>query len=86
MDLLKDIRAFVIAEAFHGKPPRDFADDFDLIESGVMDSLLMMNMITHVTRQYSVELGMNDLVPKNFNSVSAFCQFLKTKLPTDHVD
>jgi acyl carrier protein len=86
MGPIEDLRAFIVAEAFHGQPPGDFADDYDLIESGVMDSLLMMNLITYVSRQYSVELGVNDLVPKNFNSVSAFSQFLETKLPSAQVD
>lgn len=86
MDLLQDLRNYVIAEAFHGKPPAGFTDDFDLIESGVMDSLLMMNLITYVSQQHSVEFGPNDLVPKNFNSVSALNQFLATKLSSCQPD
>jgi acyl carrier protein len=83
MDLLEDLRRYIIAEAFHGQPPADFTDDYDLIETGVLDSLLMMTLITYASRQHAIEIGMNDLVPKNFHSVSALYQFLKTKFPSD---
>jgi acyl carrier protein len=86
MDMLEDLRTYMITEAFQGNPPIDFADDYDLIETGVMDSLLMMGLITYVSREYSVEFGPNDLVPKNFNSVSALCQFLEARLPPVQAD
>lgn len=82
MDLLKDLRSHILAEAFHGKPPTDFDDDYDLIESGVMDSLLMMNLITYISRRYSVEFELNDLVPKNFSSISSLSSFLQSRLPS----
>lgn len=86
MNLIKDLRDYIIAEAFHGKPPNDFTDDFDLIETGIMDSLLMMNFVTWVSKRYAVEFGPNDLVPKNFNSISAMHKFLAATLPLDPVD
>jgi acyl carrier protein len=76
MDLLSDLREYIVTNAFHGKPPEDFTDDFDLIDSGVMDSLLMMNYITWVSERYDVVFGPNDLVPKNFYSVFALYNFL----------
>ncbi len=86
MDRLANLRDHIIREAFHGQPPSDFNDDYDLIETGVMDSLLMMNLITYVSREYSVEFGVNDLVPKNFNSVAALSQYLIAKLSPELVD
>ena len=86
MDLLSDLRQYIVTEAFHGKPPVNFTDDFDLIESGVMDSLLMMNYITWVSGRYDVEFGPNDLVPKNFHSVFALYSFLGTILHSDQAD
>jgi acyl carrier protein len=78
-DLLRNLRNHVITEAFHGEPPDDFNDDYDLIECGIMDSLLMMNLITHLTSLYSVEFGVNDLVPTNFHSITALAQFIESK-------
>ena len=86
MDLLSDLRDYIVTEAFHGKPPVNFTDDFNLIESGVMDSLLMMNYIAWVSGRYDVEFGPNDLVPKNFHSVFALYSFLGTILHPDQAD
>jgi acyl carrier protein len=78
MDLLEEVRNYIISDTFHGKPPSNFADDYDLIETGAMDSMNMMNLITWISKQYSVEFKPNDLVPKNFRSIQALSQFLET--------
>ncbi|MEB3318585.1 MAG: hypothetical protein VKO39_10670 [Cyanobacteriota bacterium] len=86
MDLLGDLRHYILTEVFHGKPPADFTDQFDLIESGVMDSLVMMKYITWVSESYDVEFGPNDLVPKNFHSVFALFSFLDAVLHPDQAN
>ncbi len=80
MDIHDALRSYIINEAFKGKPPEGFDDDYDLIESGVMDSLFMMNLITYLGQQHQVEFGMNDMVPKNFKSINALSEFSRNKL------
>jgi acyl carrier protein len=86
MDLLQELRCYIVADIFHGKPPSDFGDDYDLIESGAMDSMNMMNLITWISKQFSIEFRPNDLVPRNFKSVQALSRFLETKISYGQAD
>jgi acyl carrier protein len=79
MDIHDDLRRYIIKEALKGTAPEGFDDDYDLIESGIMDSLFMMNLITYLGQQHQVEFGMNDMVPKHFTSITALATFAQSK-------
>ena len=53
-------------------------DDFDLIESGTIDSLFMMSLVTYLEQQHQVVFGMNDMVPKHFRSINSLSDFARS--------
>lgn len=69
------LRDYIITEGFKGQAPEDFNDDFDLIESGTIDSLFMMSLVTYMEEEHHVTFGMNDMVPKYFKSINALSTF-----------
>jgi methoxymalonate biosynthesis acyl carrier protein len=46
------------------------SDDADLIESGVIDSLALVELLFAIEREFSVSLPLDDLEIDNFRSVS----------------
>ncbi len=79
MTVQQDLHDYILSES-PVQAPDDFDDDYDLIESGFMDSLFMMALIKHVEQQHRIEFGMNDMVPKNFKSVNVLAGFVNRKL------
>ena len=79
MDIQDSLRKYIVDERFAGQPPAGFDDGFDLIDSGTIDSIFMVGLINYVERQYKVEFGMNDLVPKHFRSVNALAGFVRSR-------
>lgn len=79
MDLRDDLRAYIQKEIFKGRVPAAFDDDFDLIESGFVDSLSTMNLIMHLEQAHGVEFGINDIVPQNLKSVTALVGLLESR-------
>ena len=76
MTIQETLRNYIIAERFAGQAPDNFGDDYDLIDTGAIDSLFMVGLIKFVEREYKVEFGMNDLVPRNSRSVGALADFV----------
>ncbi len=72
------VRNYIVQERFAGAVPASFTDDFDLIESGLIDSLFMVGLITYLEREFPIEFRINDFVPKNFKSVNALSALIKT--------
>ena len=54
-------------------------DDENLFESGIVNSLFAVQLMTFVERSFGIEIGMDDLDVENFKSVSATAAFVSRK-------
>ena len=65
------IQEKVIAILQEVKPTRDLSDVQDIIEGGYLDSFELMSLISLLSEGFDVEIGVDEIVPENFNSVAA---------------
>ena len=63
---MEELKSFLITKF----PSIDF-DRTDLIESGVLDSINLVTLISLLEEKYGIEITMDYLVPENFESVEA---------------
>ena len=63
-DLLALVRA-------RGRDHAAVAADTDLIDGGLLDSLLLTDLILHIEERYAVAFDAGDVSPANFRSVAA---------------
>ena len=54
-------------------------DDENLFESGIVNSLFAVQLMTFVERSFGIEIGMEDLDVENFKSVNATATFINRK-------
>jgi acyl carrier protein len=78
--LRASLRAYLVDACFDGQAPADFSDAADLIELGLMDSLTLMGLATHLERHFGIQLGSDDLVPTHFQSVDALANLVASRL------
>lgn len=50
------------------RPDVDFASAERLIDDGILESLDIVMIVGELSDHYGVEIGVDDLVPENFNS------------------
>jgi acyl carrier protein len=55
-------------------------DDDDLFESGVVNSLFAVQLLTFLERTFGIVVGMDDLEIANFKSLNATTAFVVNKL------
>ena len=65
------IQEKVLAILSEVKPTRDLTDVQDIIEGGYLDSFELMSLISLLSEGFDVEIGIDEIVPENFNSVAA---------------
>lgn len=58
---------------------RDFDDDDNLFESGIVNSLFAVQLMTFIEKNFSIEVVMDDLDINNFKSVNAAAGFVMRK-------
>ena len=54
-------------------------DEENLFESGLINSLFAVQLMTFVERKFGIEIGMDDLDIENFKSVAATAAFVARK-------
>lgn len=59
------------------KPGVEFEGRTDLIDAGVLASFDIISLVSELNDEFDVEISVADLVPENFNSVSAMASMIK---------
>lgn len=78
VEMRDEIRAFVKAR-FPLVRERGLGDDDSLLESGALDSLGMLDLVTFIGETFGIELADDDLTPEHFDSVSSLSRLLSAK-------
>ena len=73
-----EIRAFVFAR-FPMAKSRQIGDADSLLDTGIVDSLGILDIVTHLEEKFGVEIGDDDLNPENFDSVDVLSAFVDRK-------
>ena len=60
----------------------DLDDDDNLFESGIVNSLFAVQLITYLEKSFNIEVTMEDLDIKNFQSINSTSSFVIQKLNT----
>lgn len=57
----------------------ELKDDEDLFESGIVNSLFAVQLMTYIEKNFAIEVEMDDLDIANFKSVNAATAFVLRK-------
>ena len=77
-DIAAEIRAYVVAEYLAGEDASDLTGDYALIDNGVIDSLGLIRLISHLTETYQVSFDDIEFGPDNFRSLDAIVALVHT--------
>ena len=61
------------------RPDLCFEAETKLIDDGILDSFDIISIVGELNMQYNIEINVEDLLPENFNSMTAIFE-LVTKL------
>lgn len=57
------------------------ADETSLLESGILDSLSLLQLVVFLEGRFGITVGDADLLPENFATVNTICAYLRTREP-----
>ena len=77
---MKDkLREFVLDNYMFGAPAEELDDEESFLESGIIDSTGVMELITFLEEEFEVKVEDAELLPDNLDSVNRVCAFLERK-------
>ncbi|WP_329337051.1 phosphopantetheine-binding protein [Streptomyces sp. NBC_00663] len=71
-----ELRAHIAAEYLAGEDASDLTDDFDLIAAGVIDSLGLVRLVSHIVTAYQVPVDDLEIRPEHFRSIAAITELI----------
>jgi acyl carrier protein len=75
-----EIRAFIVANFLFGEEGNGFADDQSFLESGIIDSTGLLELVSFIEQKYSITIGDREMVPENLDSLRNVSQLVARKL------
>jgi acyl carrier protein len=73
----EEVRAFILEDLVEplaelGLSPEEISDDFDLLTSGVIDSLGLLELIAEVNERFGLDIDYEELDPEGLTIVGPF--------------
>jgi acyl carrier protein len=64
----------------HGKPLSELPDDYDLLRSGLIESLYLIELMSDVSEYFGQEIDFSELDPEKMTVVRPLCTFIAEQL------
>jgi acyl carrier protein len=80
MDSVREqVRQFILENFLPGEDAKNLKDDTELKESGILDSLSTLKLVTFLEEQFKIELEAADLDAANLSSVASIAELVASK-------
>jgi acyl carrier protein len=79
MDIKENIRKY-IAENMLFSDRFTYDDDASFLEQAIIDSVGFMELVAYVQKEFSFEVGPQDLIRDNFDSVNKLARYIDCRL------
>jgi acyl carrier protein len=77
MTITSDISNYITKEIARDISPGDIPEDYDLVETGVIDSLAMVRLITWIGERFEVPINDIEISPSDFSTVGRIAAFVQ---------
>ena len=74
-----EIRKFVFESFLFGQEDQELDDDESLLDSGVMDSTGVLELVAFLEQHFGVHVQDAELIPENLDSISRIAQLIQRK-------
>lgn len=78
------IRSFILKK-FPAARKRDLKDDLPLLESGIIDSLGVLDVVGFFEQTFNVKIDDDELTPDNFANIKCMVSFVQRKTGPSNV-
>jgi len=68
-----------IKQRFPLASSKELTQDLSLLDSGIVDSLGVLDLVGFIEEQFGIEAQDDDLVPENFDSIEALARFVRER-------
>lgn len=80
MDVLVSLHKFIKDNFLYKKETGDVGDDDPLLDSGIVDSMGILQLVNFLESEFSINVDDEEVVPENFETMNSIAAFVGSKL------
>ncbi len=80
MNTIDQLKVFFEQEIFKGKVPESFDVEYELLDSGILSSVVIVELVSHLEQKYGININFDDVIPENFGNLNALSRFVESKV------
>lgn len=80
MDIINTLERFIVDEIVMGDEGTQLDPDASLINSGIVDSLALLRLISFIEERFGVRIEDEEVVPDNFETLNVMKGLVEAKL------
>jgi acyl carrier protein len=80
MQIEQKIHEFILKNLYYAED-NSIADEDSFLETGVVDSMGVMELVAFIQSEFGVEVAQHEIVVENFDSIHKLADFVRRKLP-----
>jgi len=77
------INDFISNELVRDPALLPLTDRASLLDSGILDSLSLLQLVVYLEERFGITVGDADLLPENFESIDSICAYLRGREPAN---
>lgn len=74
------IKEFILRQFLPGEDPEALTDDVALMDSGILDSLATLKLITFLEEKFGIKVEAHEADAENLNTLADISRFVGSKL------
>ncbi len=79
MQIESEIKQYVAENLLFSDNGYPYDNDASFLREGIIDSMGVMELVTHVSTTYGLQIESHEVLPDNFDSVSKLAGFIRRK-------
>jgi len=79
MDIKDQIRDLINNNFIHTNSGNGLADDLSFLDSGIIDSTGVLELISFVEETFDIEIEDDETIPENLDSLDRLARFIQSK-------
>lgn len=79
-DVRDIVKQFILEKFLPGEDPKNLTEETELKDSGILDSLSTLKLVSFLEERFHVEFEANDLEAGNLATLSSIEQLVQSKL------
>jgi acyl carrier protein len=80
MEIQEQIRQYILENFMYSDDSGDLTGDLSLIDSGIMDSTGVLELVGFIEESFEIQVDDTELVPENFDSVDKITAYIQRKM------